>query len=161
MYLFDSDVLIEAYRTFYSFSLCPGFWDFLDQEFATGEIRSIREVRLELEVRSDDLSTWAKARAGTFFLEPTSASVTAMQTVSTWAMAQAFTDAAKREFLGSADSFLVAYGLAYAHTVVTLETPNQPGQTKRIKIPSACVANSVSCERPFEVLQRRGARFVL
>jgi hypothetical protein len=28
-YLLDSNVFIEAYRRYYSFDICPGFWDCL------------------------------------------------------------------------------------------------------------------------------------
>lgn len=160
MDLLDSDVLIEAYRTFYSFSLCPGFWDWLDREHGAGRIGSIREVRIEVEARGDDLSRWASARTGTFFQEPTLDTVTAMRTVAAWTATALYTDPARREFLGAADAFLVARGLAYGDTVVTLETPNQPGQVGRIKIPTACTALGVLSEPPFPVFERLGARFV-
>jgi hypothetical protein len=160
--ILDSDVLIEAYQTFYSFDLCPGFWDFLDQKGATRDIVSIREVRLELEPRGDDLSRWAARRQATFFLEPTNETVQAMQQVAAWTIATPnFSETAKREFLAAADSFLVAAGLAYGASVVTLEQPNQANQIGKIKIPTACAALNVACEPPFRVLQREGARFVL
>lgn len=161
MIILDSDVLIEAYQTFYSFDLCPGFWDFLEQKAAARDIVSIREVRLELEQRADGLAGWAAQRQGTFFLEPTNETVEAMQRVAAWTIAAPnFTETAKREFLAAADSFLVAAGLAYGATVVTLEQPNQANQIAKVKIPTACAALNVMCEPPFRVLEREGARFV-
>jgi Domain of unknown function (DUF4411) len=160
-YLIDADVLIQSKNTFYAFPLCPGFWDFLDSEIPNGELRSVRQVRLELEAGTDQLAAWAKARAGTFFVEPTAATATAMTQVSNWVQAGPFTEPAKRDFLARADAFLIAHALELGGTVVTFEQPNQPGQTGKVKIPTVCAGLGVPFERPFAVLQRRGAVFTL
>ena len=161
MYLFDADVLIQAKNTYYAFDICPGFWDFLERECNGGEIRSIRQVRLELEAGTDELARWARAKGSAFFLEPTAAAVAAMLQVVAWANAGPFTDTAKREFLAKADSFLVAQALGDDHTVVTNESPNGQGQISKIKIPTACAALGVPVERSVPVLRARGAEFVL
>jgi hypothetical protein len=161
MYLLDSDVFIDAKRTYYAFDLCPGFWDFLELEVQLGEIRSIRKVRDELEAGRDELADWAHAQGAPFFLEPGPGFAAAMRRVGDWVQAADFTDAAKRDFLGKADSFLVAHALAEGHTVVTNETPNQPNERKNVKIPTACDAVGVPCARTFAVLRRRGACFRL
>lgn len=158
IYLLDSDVFIQAKNTYYAFDLCPGFWEFLEHELNGGEIRSVRQVRLELEAGNDDLSRWATARGSAFFLEPTAATTTSMRTVSTWVQAADFTDAAKRAFLGAADAFLIAHALGEGCTVVTHEAPNQPNEKGRVKIPTVCDVLGVPVARPFAVLRARGFR---
>lgn len=160
-YLLDSDVLIQAKNTYYAFDICPGFWEFLERERDNGEIRSIRQVRGELEAGNDDLAAWARLQGNRFFLDPTPGLTRAMQQVSQWVMTEPFTEAAKREFLARADTFLVAHALAEDDTVVTNEVPNQPGQFGKVKIPTACDAVGVPHDRLLNVLRRRGAMFDL
>ena len=160
MYLFDSDILIQAKNTYYGFAICPGFWSFLEREAEHGEIRSIRQVRMELEAGNDDLAEWAR-RVPAFFLDPTPETNEAMRRVSAWVQAGDFTDTAKRDFLGRADAFLVAHALGAGYTVVTHEVRNNPGERKKVKIPTVCDALGVPSERPYNVLRIRGAVFVL
>jgi hypothetical protein len=55
-YVIDTSVLIDAKDFYYGFELCPGFWEWLDQEIAAGEVMSIARVRTELLVREDELA---------------------------------------------------------------------------------------------------------
>jgi hypothetical protein len=162
-YVIDTSVLIDAKDFYYGFELCPGFWEWLDQEIAAGEVMSIARVRTELLDREDELAEWARTRPAGFFREEDATVAAAMTRVSDWAMAGDFRDDAKRDFLDKADSLLVAYALAYGHTVVTHEVHNagNANQRKRIKIPTACLAFEVPSELAFPWLRRRGARFVL
>jgi hypothetical protein len=162
-YVLDTSVLIDAKDLYYGFDLCPGFWDWLDQEIAAGEVMSIARVRRELLDREDELAAWARSRPAGFFRDEDPTVAAAMRRVSDWAMAGDFRDDAKRDFLAKADSMLVAYALAYGHTVVTHEVHNagNANERKRIKIPTACLAFAVPSELAFPWLQRRGARFVL
>jgi len=162
-YVIDTSVLIDAKDFYYGFDLCPGFWDWLDQEITAGEVMSIARVRKELTDREDELAEWARTRPAGFFRDEDAAVAAAMTRVSDWATAGDFRDDAKREFLDKADSMLVAHALAYGQTVVTHEVHNagNANQRKRIKIPTACLAFAVPSELAFPWLRRRGARFVL
>ena len=162
-YVLDTSVLIDAKDLYYGFELCPGFWDWLDQEIAAGEVMSIARVRRELLEREDDLTAWARRQPPGFFRAEDAGSAAAMTRVSDWAVAGDFRDDAKRAFLDKADSALVAYALAYGHTVVTHEVHNagNANERKNIKIPTACLAFDVPSELAFPWLRRRGARFVL
>jgi hypothetical protein len=161
LYLLDSDVLIQAKNTYYSFDICPGFWDFLERECDGGEVRSIRHVRQELEAGSDELASWARRLGERFFLEPGAGFDAAMRRVAEWTVVSPFTDGAKRDFLAKADSSLVAHALADGCTVVTNEAPNQASELRRIKIPTACDALGARRERALAVLRLRGATFDL
>jgi hypothetical protein len=69
------------------------------------------------------------------------------------------TPAAKNTFLQVADDNLVAQALAGGHTVVTHERPEN--SVHRVKIPNDCIGVEVRHTRPYDMLGRLHARFVL
>jgi hypothetical protein len=162
-YVLDTSMLIDAKDYYYGFSLCPGFWDWLEREAAAGEVLSIAKVRKEILEREDELTTWAKRQSRDFFRPEDSESAEAMRRVSDWVQAGDFTDEAKRHFLAGADPYLIAYALAHHHSVVTHEVDNagNAGQRKKVKIPTVCLGLGVPSEMAFPWLLRRGAKFVL
>ena len=61
-YVLDTNVLIQAYRNYYSFDLAPGIWVSLP-EFAA-PIRVIDWVRSEMvDEHDDELAHWVRAGA--------------------------------------------------------------------------------------------------
>ena len=58
MRLLDANVFITAKNLHYSFDVFPGFWNWLDDSAATGEIASTDMVYDELINQGDDLSDW-------------------------------------------------------------------------------------------------------
>ena len=44
-YLLDTNVFIEAKNRYYSFEVCPGFWDWIVAENAAGHVFSILRSR--------------------------------------------------------------------------------------------------------------------
>ena len=47
-YALDANVFIEASRRYYSFAICPGFWQSLVHHHAQGHIFSIDRVKAEM-----------------------------------------------------------------------------------------------------------------
>lgn len=160
-YLLDTGIFIEAKRRFYGMDFVPGYWAWLMREAKAGTIRSIEKVADEIGAQQDDLSAWAATLPTGFFLRPDATFSAAFQQVSQWALASGFQAAAYNEFLGVADSFLVAQALAGGHTVVTLEKPATTPSKRKIKVPDACAGVSVKCMTPYEVMRLRGVRLVL
>ena len=160
-YLLDTGIFIEAKRRFYGMDFVPGYWDWLMREAKAGTIRSIEKVADEIGAQQDDLSAWAATLPTGFFLRPDATFSAAFQQVSQWALASGFQAAAYNEFLGVADSFLVAQALAGQHTVVTLEKPATTPSKRKIKVPDACAGVSVKCMTPYEVMRLRSVRLVL
>jgi hypothetical protein len=160
-YLLDTGIFIEAKRRFYGLDFVPGYWDWLMREANAGTIRSIEKVADEIGAQQDDLSAWAATLPSGFFLRPDATFSAAFQQVSQWALNSGFQAAAYNEFLGVADSFLVAQALAGGHTVVTLEKPATTPSKRKIKVPDACAGVSVKCMTPYEVMRLRGVRLVL
>ncbi len=168
-YLIDADVLIEAKDRHYGFDFCPGFWDWLVQEQAAGNVFSVEKVREELTAGNDDLSAWAQAQGAGFFLAPTAATTDSLATVATIANGmqvngQNYLRAALSVFLASGDYYLIAHAHAHGYTVVTHEIGSGPGHMpslKRLKIPDVCLAAGVACLDPFRMLRQGGAVLTL
>ena len=168
-YLIDSDVLIEAKDRHYGFDFCPGFWDWLVQQQAVGNVFSVEKVGQEIASGNDDLSVWAAAQGAAFFLAPDAGTVTAMAAVSAAVSAmrvgtQPYLPGAVNAFLGSGDYYLISHALAHGHIVVTHETGHgnsQQASVKRLKIPDVCDTVGVQSISPFKMLRDGGAVLVV
>ena len=158
-YLLDSDVFIRAKNDHYGFDLCPGFWEWLERGNATGVVHSVEAVYNEIAAGDDDLVEWVKDHRE-MFLPLTADEIASVAAVNRWANDSPDYDAAaKAEFAGAADSFLIDHAVAGGHTVVTHERISDG--RKKIKIPNAAVANGVPFMSPFVMLGTERARFVL
>jgi Domain of unknown function (DUF4411) len=158
-YLLDTNIFIQAKNLHYGFDFCPAFWEWLIAQNGAGKVVSIKQVGDELCAGQDDLATWATARGDAFFLPPDGTVMPALTRVSSWATGQGYEPSAVSTFMQVADYWLVSYGLAYSHTIVTHEVPST--STKKLKIPNACLGLGLSCISPYEMLRRERAKFVL
>ena len=159
-FLLDANTLIQAKNEYYGFDLCPGFWAWLEQENAAGEVFSIDRIQQELENGNDALATWATAHGNGFFQPVDDQTNQAMAAVATWVQSRNFTDNAKREFFSCADPFLIAHAMAHGQTVATHEV-HVEGERRKVKIPTVCRGLNVPCVRTFDMLRQKQASFVL
>ena len=155
----DTNVFIEAKNFYDGFDLCPAFWEWIIEAYASERVFSVERVGDELERGEDELSVWAAERGPGFFLRPTADILSALGTVSDRVIALGFEPVGIEGFLQAADYYLIAQALAGGHEVVTRESPSN--SRKRIKIPNVCIALGVRYLNPFEMLRREGVRFVL
>lgn len=168
-YLIDSDVLIEAKDRHYGFDFCPGFWDWLVQQQAAGNVFSVQRIYQELITGDDDLVTWVQTQGAGFFLAPDAATTVSLAAISAVASrmtvnGQRYTAGAMADFLASGDYYLIAHAHAHRHTVVTHEIGSGPGHQaslKRLKIPDVCLAAGVDCLDPFRMLRQGGAVLII
>lgn len=156
-YLIDSSVFIEAKNRYYGFSLCPGFWLWLDKAHEKGLVFSVKKVRDELLARQDRLSVWAKPRSKMFIDTNEPKTFESMKILSTWVY-QNYKPAAQAKFLGDADFYLVAHAHAHQHTVVTGEVA---ANGMEVKIPNACKVMDVKPVTLFEMLNTEKVQFHL
>jgi hypothetical protein len=133
-YLLDTNVFIEAHCHYYGFSICPGFWEWLDYAHEKGKMLSIKRVRDELMARQDWLSGWASRRKNMFVDTNDDKTYSSLEILAGW-VRDNYIDAAQVKFLSGADFVLVGYAHAYKHQVVTAEIASSG---KQIKIPNAC-----------------------
>ncbi len=61
-FLLDANTYIEAKNRYYRMNFCPGFWDWLDLQFDSGQLCSISMVYDELSKSGDELSDWVKGQ---------------------------------------------------------------------------------------------------
>jgi hypothetical protein len=164
-YVLDADVLIQAKNDFYGMDFCPAFWPWLIEAHNKGLVCSIEPICEELkqtatdEEDEDELSKWVKSEGSCLFHPLDQLTVSQLPAVATWSNSQRYTPSAVSKFLGCADMYIVAFGLAHKFTVVTHEKPSE--SVNKLKIPDACRGLNVKCIRLFEMLRAEGVRFVL
>lgn len=156
-FLVDTNIFVDAHRRYYGFDIVPSFWKFLDQQFASYALVSIKPVLEELKAGNDALADWAKNRP-LFFKEIDDATIQAMVQIADWVEGQSYTQSAVDEFLSVADFYLVAFAAAHGHTVVTHEQPS-PGAKKRVLIPNVCDAFGIRFVDTFQIIRTLGASF--
>lgn len=164
-YLLDTNVLIEAYRTYYGLDFCPGYWDALQSKVLSGEAGSIKKVYEEIALNEDDLSIWLKrSLAKEHFAQDDSDPLVAAKylEVSSYVMSSSqFMPYAKREFLQpeEADPWLCAYASIYGCTVVTQEIYS-PDVRRRVPLPNVLNEFDVPYVDTFKFLRNSGVRFL-
>ncbi len=158
-YLLDANIFIQAKNLHYGLDFCPAFWDWLIEQNQSGRLVSIDKVETELTNGNDDLAQWVTGCGAAFFLPTTNTSTGDLARVSRWATNGNYNQGAINKFLGVADYWLVAFGLAHGYTIVTHE--KAAASPHKIKIPDACAGLSIPCISPFEMLRTEKARFIL
>ena len=83
VYLLDANVFMQAKNLYYGLDFCPAFWDWLIASNAAGRVFSIEKIGDEIEAGGDALATWAAQRGPSFFLQPDSAMLPVLGSVST------------------------------------------------------------------------------
>jgi len=159
-FVLDANVFIEAYRRYYAFDICPGYWVALIAHHGGGRLCSIDHVRDELVGQADALSQWVRQLPGSFFVGTGDPAVTAwFGRIIAWVQAQSqFLLAAKEGFAGGADGWLIAYARALGLVIATNEAPN-PAIRRRVRIPHVCNAFGVDYIDTFDMLRALGASF--
>lgn len=159
VYVFDTNVLINAKRDYYAFDLVPEFWSCLIRHADAGRVKSIDRIKRELERGSPDheLLVWVNNHFLHAFQRTDETDIIAAYGVlMKWSRNQKqFFDAAKAEFAQKADAWLVAYAMAKRCVLVTHEV-FEPNIKRKIKIPNACQPFGVPYVKTFEMLRDLG-----
>ncbi len=162
-YVLDANVFIQAYRRFYGFDICPGFWTALIRQHKANRVCSIDKIKDELLAGKDDLSQWAKDEAPTTFFKSTSdRKVTnALGEMVKWVQSEdQFSQEAKAEFASAADGWLVAFAKVN-HLIVVTHEEYAPDARKKVPMPNVCLEFDIDYCSTFEMLRAIKERFVL
>jgi hypothetical protein len=156
-YILDSDIFITAKNRYYSFAICPGFWDSLLYFHKSDVIASIDHVRTELlrGRKSDELVKWVENDLPSSFFKDsgTEQVANAFRDIMLWVQRNPqYFDHAKAKFATDADGWLVAYAMVHNGAVVTNEQP-QPQSRNRVMIPDIFDNFKVSYKDTFGMLQ--------
>lgn len=162
-YLMDSDVFITAKNLYYSFDICPGFWDSVIHHHREGRVFSVDRVRSELLAghRKEDLVRWVREEvpAGFFLTVDMDSVVSAYTDIMMWVQRHPrYFDHAKAKFATGADGWLVAYARVHGSIVVTNEQ-RAPESRKEIKLPDVCEQFGVQPDNTFAMLRALNVRF--
>lgn len=163
VFFVDSDALITAHRRYYSFDICPGFWNNLLKYHERGRVFSIDHVKKEL-LRghdTDDLFRWVSNELpSSFFLEENSTEVVlAYKRIVKWAKDHStYSDQAQATFANSADAWLVTFAHVRGAIIVTNER-SAPLSKNVVKIPDACQEFNVQHVDTFSMLRSLGVVF--
>ena len=152
-YCLDTNVLIQAWNSYYSMELCPEYWEILDDLAQKGAVFCTQEVKREIDKIDDELKEWIKHRPY-LFREIDEEVQHHLRDV--LAKFQRLVDTAKDRSM--ADPWVIAHSLAENATVVTKEMPT-PAGSKRITIPNVCREFDVRCINDFQFVTEIGIRF--
>ncbi len=157
-YCLDANIFIQAKNLYYHFDICPGFWDWLDQQ--TGTVGSIIPVYTELDSGNDELKNWVRDRKDSgLFADVTDIAVQEAFREIAIHVDQQYEAQHAGLFLGGADPWLIAYAQVNDCMVVTSER-FAPG-AKKVKIPNVCEEFKVNYTDSFTMLKSLGACFKL
>lgn len=160
-YLLDSNTYIQAKNVYYDMECCPAYWDWLDLQYASGNLGSITSVYDEILPYGDELSDWINARKDQFL--PISDDPTQKKYAE---IAQHVYDLPNKNpakvngFLSKADPWLIAKAFTSGATIITHERL-VPANSKDVKIPNICEDFGLEYKSTFQLLQVLKAKFVL
>lgn len=171
VYLLDTNIFIEPYRTFYSFDYGMAFWDFLKYQAKNGQIFSIDKVYTELSRIEDQLFDWVERDLkplGFFHSTENKNVLKNYQEIIQWAEDKrgTFKNEAIKEFKkeDNADPWLVAYTMHYRdrksvfkrEIVIVTQEKLDRNRKNKIPIPIVCEEFSVECCDLYTMLRELG-----
>lgn len=162
-YLLDSNTLIEAKNRYYTMTVCPGYWNWVQQQYGAGTISSIEPVASELIRGNDSLAEWAKNNNGLFLPVTDAATQQAFVQVAQYVaqQAQGMKVGALEEFLDGADPWLIAKAMTTPESIIVTHEQFNPQLRRKFSIPNVGQFFGITCINTFELLNRTEARFVL
>jgi Domain of unknown function (DUF4411) len=154
IYLLDADTVIRADSTFYPLKRFPIFWQWLRHNGTAGNVKIPLEQYEEVTAGQGQLVDWLKEkenREALLFLEEIDPSLVATVTAEGYA---ADLDETEQEAVGR-DPFLIAYGVAAAHSrcVVSFEVSAPSKKRANRKVPDVCAHFGVKCITLFELIE--------
>lgn len=160
-YLLDANVFIQAHRFHYPMDLFPTFGELLEGENEKKRIFSIHEIYDGLQKGKDELWKWVERQnKESWFLsasdEETQKSFTE---IGDWIEEnKQYKEGAKKDFLDTADPWLIAKAYTEKFTVVTQEKSN-PDSKRKIFIPDVCTQFKVVYIDTVELMRKLGGKF--
>lgn len=160
-YLLDSNTFIQAKNTYYSMSICPGYWEWILMKQDNKELCSIDFVMKELIRGNDNLAQWAKDNGQLFIPSNDKKTQINFRNVADHARTIGEFEKTERDkFMKGADPWLIAKAITIGATIVTHEKLDVRNK-KKISIPLICREFDVGCINTFDLLSRLKAKFIM
>lgn len=153
-YCLDTNVLIEAWNRYYSPSICPSYWEILNQLGAANRIFIPKMVSDEILRTEDELCAWLKTSTIPVY-DLTGPVTNAVRTI--LAAHPSLVDNTKQRSL--ADPWVIAHAMVESAHVVTKEEKITAANSARIRIPNVCDAMGVRWLNDFQFLEEMNIQF--
>ncbi|SFK05838.1 protein of unknown function [Methylophaga sulfidovorans] len=141
--------------------VCPGFWSWLENNNQTEKVLSIDYIRDELSKGNDEFTDWAEDNKGFFLSCDDIDTQTRYAEVAAYASTLNMNAGALDEFLGIADSWLIAKALTLEDAVIVTHEKKDPNIKRKILIPNVCEHFGQKYINTFELLESCEAKFIL
>ena len=162
MFLIDTNILITAYKKYYPFDFCAGFWDFVLEQCDRENIGFIKSVIDEIKDGSDALSEWIGDNIQRLNVIDNTISEIQIRyariadALEYKKISKNYSNTEIKRFLDKADPWLIATALHYGYKVVTNENIVEESSSK-VKIPNVCRYFGVDYKiEPFLMLRSLG-----
>jgi hypothetical protein len=157
LYCLDANVLIQAWREYYSPTFCPDYWRLLSEMGLSGIIFLPQMVAEEITRTDDDLSDWLKKSQIPIKKIDGTVTECLRRMYSANPMHKYLVDNIKQRSL--ADPWVIAHAMSVEACVVTRENKETAINTTRIKIPNVCENMKVRCINDFQLIAEMNIRF--
>lgn len=156
-YCLDTNVLIEAWNKYYSPSLCPNYWELLNDLGKKKVIFIASEVNKEILKKQDDLAIWLKK--SNIPIDEVTGKVTncLSEIFKKDPRNQTLVDNTKGRSL--ADPWVIAHAMSNDAIVVTKEEKITAVNSQKIKIPNVCETVGITYINDFQMLQDLRVKF--
>ncbi len=156
-YCLDSNVLIQAWRTYYSQDLCPDYWKILNQLGRERILFIPQEVLDEINKTEDDLTEWLNSSEIPVANTTEDVTLCVREIFERDPSHKRLVDSIKQRSM--ADPWIIAHAMNAQATVVTQEQMNTSKRPERIKIPNVCKNMGVHCIDDFQLVRELNIRF--
>lgn len=156
-YCLDSNVLIQAWRTYYSPRLCSDYWHVLDDLGDRRSVFIVQEVFDEIDRIEDDLKAWLKESRIPVRKADDAVGMCLRNIYSANEEHRKLVDNTKNRSM--ADPWIVAHALNEGAAVVTKEERVTAMDARRIRIPNVCKNMGIVCMNDFDFLAEQNIRF--
>ena len=157
IYCLDTNVLIQAWQSYYSPKFCPDYWEVLDELGSRGTIFVPEEVSKEITKTDDELSRWL-TKSKIQVKEIDEPVTRCLQSI--WSKNPShklLVDNTRYRSL--ADPWVIAHAINEKAIVVTKEEKITAINSNKIKIPNVCDNMGVQWINDFQLIEKLGIRF--
>lgn len=142
-FILDTNIFLQAKNFNYPMRYFPGFWDWLDLGFKSGQLILHSSVYKEVIAGNDEASDWIRGRSQYVINKNTNELLGNHKKIANFVKEKGFKYI--DGFLAKADSRIIAYAMCTHDTIITLEK-SEPSAKKNPKIPDVCLQFNVKCK---------------
>jgi hypothetical protein len=153
IYCLDTNVFIEPWNKYYSMTLCPDYWELIDNLAKSGTLFCTEEVRREIDKVDDGLKEWVLAHPYLIREVTTQVQKNLRDVLKKFPRLVQHT-----KDRSMADPWVIAHAMD-VHAIVVTKELNKGSNTQKVAIPDVCDAFKVPWMNDFQFLNKIGVKF--